>query len=174
MDSKKIKNQKGQSIFEFLIFLPLLVMLIGVFYSFGNSLNMSINQQKQVRGYFYYITKGNSYGITYGNLKELKDAGIRKVGMFSLGWRIKESSSGKNSFATCTKIVSSLSGGDEDCDSDSRVAEGASKFIRAFTMYGICTNSFAALDNGYFAGNVDPDSGTRMNQVGFSNCSLSK
>ncbi len=174
MDFKKIKNQKGQSIFEFLIFLPLFVMLIGVFYSFGNSLNMSINQQKQVRGYFYHLLKGNSYGISYNNLLELKNTGIRKVGMFSLGWRIKETANGKKSFSACTKIVSSLSGGEEECDSNTRVAEGSSKFVRAFTMYGICTNSFVDLGNGTFAGSVDPDSGTRMNQVGFSNCSLSK
>lgn len=174
MVDKKNKNQKGQSLFEFLVFMPLLVMLMGVFYSFGGALSMSINQQKAVRGYFYQLLKGNSYGITYSDLANLSNLGTKKVGMFSIGWRIKDAGGGKSSFGSCFKVSNIFSGSDdEDCFGNVRPTEGSSRFIRAFTAYGICTNSYVE-NGGYFYWSEDPNNGARSNQVGFSNCSLSK
>ena len=54
-------NSKGQAMFEFIIFLPFVVVLFKMFLNIGGAINGSINQQKQLRGYFYYLNKGNSY-----------------------------------------------------------------------------------------------------------------
>ncbi len=172
---KMITNdEKGQSLFEFIIFLPLMVMLFGVFYSVGSGINMSINQQKFTRGYFYQLLKGNSYGMSYGNVRELADAGVKRVGMFSIGWRIKEERNGSDSFGACVKVMNFLnSSDDEECFSSERPKEGSSKFIRAFTMYGICTNHFVE-SNGLIYSNIDPGGAARSNQIGLRNCSLIK
>ncbi len=169
-----LKNSSGQSLFEFIIFLPLFVILFGVFYSFGNSINMSINQQKAVRGYFYHLLKGNSYGISYNDLKSLSDAGIKKVGFSSIGWRVKSKNGDKESFGNCYKVPNFLGGSDdEECDSPDRPKEGSSKFIRAFTVYGICTNNYVEA-GGVFYTSEDPGGSARSNQIGMENCSLQK
>jgi hypothetical protein len=49
----KFLNQEGQAVFELLIFLPFLLFLYTIYYTAGNAINGSINQQKAVRGYFY-------------------------------------------------------------------------------------------------------------------------
>lgn len=171
---KKIKNQKGQSLFEFLVFMPLLVMLIGVFYSFGSGLNMSINQQKAVRGYFFHLLKGNSYGINFPDLVYLSNAGVKRVGVFSIGWRVKESSGGKQSFGSCFKVSNVLAKNDgEECEGSDRPTEGSSRFIRAFTMYGLCGNSFVE-SNGSYYWSEDPGDAGRSNQIKFEDCTLSK
>lgn len=174
MDFKISKNQKGQSLFEFIIFMPLLVMLIGVFYSFGNSINMSINQQKAVRGYFYHLLKGNSYGVNYQDLKQLNDQGIKRVGMYAIGWRAREANAGKDSFGSCMRVLNFLSGDDgEECDGFDRPTDGSSRFIRSFTAYGICIGQFVE-SNGRFYISEDPSDAGRSNQIGFANCSLAK
>lgn len=173
MVDKKNKNQKGQSLFEFLVFMPLLVMLMGVFYSFGSSISMSINQQKAVRGYFFHLLKGNSYGINFPDLAQLASQGTRKVGMFSIGWRIKDAGGGKNSFGSCFKVSNIFSGNDdEDCYGEARPVEGSSRFIRAFTAFGICSNSYVE-SGGNFYWSEDPENGGRSNQITIGNCSLS-
>ena len=64
-NSKKLKKislkEEGQAIFELLVFLPVFLFLFVVIYNIGNSINISINQQKATRRYFYYIQKGNSF-----------------------------------------------------------------------------------------------------------------
>lgn len=171
---KKIKSQKGQSLFEFLVFLPLLVMLIGVFYSFGSAMSMSINQQKAVRGYFYHLLKGNSYGINFPDLVYMSGQGTKRVGMFSIGWRARESGGGKHSFGSCFRVSNIFAGSDnEDCDGPERPTEGSSRFIRSFTAYGICGNSFVE-SNGSFYWSEDPENAGRSNQIKWEDCSLSK
>lgn len=171
MEVKKFKNQKGQSLFEFLIFLPLLVMLIGVFYSFGGAMSMSINQQKAVRGYYFHLLKGNSFGISYPDLVELEKKGTRKVGFFSLGWRFKAEGEAK-SYGSCFKINNMLSGNDgEECLDGDRPTEGSSRYIRAFTAFGLCGNNFVEQGGRYYW-SEDPANGGRGNQIGLANCSL--
>lgn len=134
-----LKNQKGQAVFELVIFLPFLIFLYSIYYTTGNSISSSINQQKAVRGYFYSLTKGNSYLNSKEDLREYSSAGIKAVGFSSLGWREKTTDGGKNAFAPCFKFTSLLKNeSTEECDSPERDEESSSRFIRVFTYYGIC------------------------------------
>lgn len=135
---KKIfKNQKGQAIFEFIIFMPFLVLLYTILYTVGNSINGSINQQKAVRGYFYTLVKSNSYLLNAVDIAELKNKAINKAGFFAIGW--SEKKQGETRFAPCFKFSSMVKGtSPEDCDDSKRPDEGSSTYIRLFTAYGVC------------------------------------
>lgn len=134
---KKLDN-KGQAIFELIIFLPFLVIFYSIIYSVGNALNSSINQQKAVRGYFYAITKGNSYLNTFSNLKELTGRGLNKVGFASIGWRERSENDGGDSYAPCFSFPQLMkSGVDDECDKPDRSSD-TSRHIRVYTAYGVC------------------------------------
>ncbi len=134
---KKILNQKGQAIFEFLIFIPFLAFLYTIFYTVGNSINGSIAEQKSVRGYFYTLVKGNSYLLRKQDLADLRSKGIRKAGFFSIAW--SEKSDGENRYAHCFPFASMFkNASDEECNSKVRPMEGSSVYVRLFTAYGVC------------------------------------
>ncbi len=139
VDKTLLKNQKGQAVFEMIIFLPFLVFLYSIYSTAGNSISGSINQQKAVRSYFYAITKGNSYLNTRTDLKQYLNATLETVGFSSLGWREKTNGDGKSAFAPCFKFSSLLKNSStEECDSPQRDEEGSSRYIRVFTYYGVC------------------------------------
>lgn len=137
-----LSNEKGQAVFELIIFLPFLVFLYTVYSTAGNSINGSINQQKAVRGYFYSLLKGNSYVNSMADLEEFSQKSISTVGFSALGWREKSASGQRDSFAPCFKFSSILKNdSNEECDSDSREGddgEKLSRYVRVFTFYGIC------------------------------------
>lgn len=134
-----LKNQKGQAVFELIIFLPFLMFLYSIFYTAGNSISGSINQQKAVRGYFYSLTKGNSYLNTKLDLIEYSKGTISSVGFSALGWREKTTDQGSNGFSPCFKFSSMLKNNiNEPCDSPDRDEAGSSRNIRVFTYYGVC------------------------------------
>ncbi len=139
VDKKIFQNQKGQALFELIIFLPFLIFLYSIYYTTGNSISGSINQQKAVRGYFYSLTRGNSYLNTMQELESFGDKGIKTVGFSALGWREKSTNGGQNAFAPCFKFSSLLKNeSTEECDSSEREEEGSSRYIRVFTFYGVC------------------------------------
>ncbi len=135
---QKFLNQKGQALFEMILFLPFLMFLYTIYYTAGNSISGSINQQKAVRGYFYSLVKGNSYVIPLVDLRNFKmNSGITKVGFNTVGWN--DHLTGKQSFAPCFKFSSLLKNNStETCDGNERDEEGTSHFIRLFTFYGVC------------------------------------
>jgi len=138
----KIKNERGQAFFELIIFLPFLIFLYTIFYTVGNSINGSINQQKAVRGYFYQLLKGNSY-ITSAVDLDGYGGSITSVGFFALGWNEKLEG-GRIPIAPCFAFTSMLrNGSSEDCESPARPIPDASSFVRVFTMYGICGPVFS-------------------------------
>lgn len=143
--SKKFLNQKGQALFEMILFLPFLLFLYTIYYTAGNSISGSINQQKAVRGYFYGIVKGNSYIVSLSELKEFSKGGLKRVGFNSVGW--KERFEGKESIAPCFKFSSLLKNGStEECEGKEREEEGSSRFIRLFTYYGVCGPNYIESD----------------------------
>ena len=139
-----LKNQKGQAIFELIIFIPFLVFLYTIYSTAGNSISASINQQKAVRGYFYSLVRGNSYVNTLADLEEFASNNILMVGFSTVGWREKSDKTGKQAFGPCFKFTSLLKGGssNEDCDAPERETDsrgnGITHFIRVFTFYGVC------------------------------------
>ncbi len=133
-----VSDQKGQALFELIIFLPFLIFLYTIYYTAGSSINASINQQKSVRGYFYSLVKGNSYINSLPELEELSGFSIKMVGFSAVGWREK-SEDGKKAFAPCFKFSSILKNtSTEECDDSSREEGGKTRNIRVFTFYGVC------------------------------------
>jgi hypothetical protein len=140
--NKIFKSNKGQSVFEFIIFAPFLVFMYTIFYTAGNSINGSINQQKALRGYFYHILKGNSYITSHSDIKKFRDNGVSIVGFMGLGWREHDKNE-RDSFAPCFKFSSILKNNStEECDDSKREEEGMSRFVRVFTYYGVCGPTF--------------------------------
>ncbi len=173
---KILKNQKGQALFELIVFLPLLMILYTIYATTGNSINGSINQQKAVRGYFYGLLKGNSYINTMGDLDEYSEKNITTVGFSALGWREKSRNNGGNSFAPCFKFSSVLKNdSSEECDSDTREedsdGERISRYVRVFTFYGICGPVYTKTSDGG-AGNFYEVNPTQQNNPG--NCILAR
>lgn len=149
-----LRNQNGQSLFEFIIFVPFLVFFYTIFYTAGNSINGSINQQKAVRGYYYSLVKGNSYLLTFNDLENLKNFSINTAGFFGIGWF--EHQTGNQRFAPCFEFNSILKNNTtEKCDGQERDIPGSSsRFVRIFTYYGVCgatyTLSSKPLANGRY------------------------
>jgi len=144
---KNSKDNSGQAIFEFLVFVPLLLGLYGIIVNITGSINASINQQKSTRGYFYNILKGNSMFPSNIDLNGLSSIGT--VNFFTIGYRERSASGGVTSFAPCYKLQSLLSeGNSETCDNpDFQDAE--SQFIRVYTAYGVCGPTLSISENGY-------------------------
>jgi hypothetical protein len=138
----KLKNEKGQALFEMIIFLPFLMFMYMIFYTVGNSISGSINQQKAVRSYFYRLVKGNSYIVPAIDLTTFANEGHKQVGFYAIGW--KEKLDGKVPVANCFKFSSMLKNGStEECDSNKRDQSGSSRYVRIFTMYGVCGPIFS-------------------------------
>jgi hypothetical protein len=133
-DTKNINSEKGQAIFEFLVFLPLLILLYILSVSVNGAINASINQQKITRGYLYARLKNNS---TYPPPDLLKSS-IRSAGMFVTGWREKTLGDTEGvPLAPCFPIpVFGEASNKDTCDAGG--SETTTGFIRVETVYGIC------------------------------------
>lgn len=146
---KFLGNEDGQALFEFVVFLPLVLVLSGLLIVTGNSINASINQQKATRGYFYFYIQNNS---RLPNKKDLENwhgsIGLNNIGHFSLGWSEKLAS-GSTPFTTCFKY-NALFGDikdDETCD-EPDLEEAATSYIRPATAYGVCSESYSSSIDG--------------------------
>lgn len=170
--NRKFNSENGQALFEMIIFLPFLIFLFTIFYTAGNAINGSINQQKALRGYFYQVVKGNSYLLTHEDLKSHSSNGIKIAGFNAIGWNetlINE----KRSMAPCFKFSNFLkSNSKEECESPDREEEGSSQIIRVFTMYGVCGPTY--FENQEFDGSGKFYSILPEGQSGISSCTLSK
>lgn len=144
MAAKKIKsnlrNENGQALFELIVFLPLMIFMLTIIYTIGNSINASINQVKATRRYFYYISKGNSRLPDKSDLQKFLAAGMLQPSMSSVAWT--ESRDGEKSYSACYKI-NTLFGADTDDDcKEPKIEEEKTQFIRIFTAYGVCGEEF--------------------------------
>jgi hypothetical protein len=140
-------NQRGQAVFEMILFLPILMFLYTIYYTVGNAISGSINQQKAVRGYYYARMKGNSYVETSNELKYLHSRGIGRVGFSALGWAQRTDKNGPP-YAPCFSFSSLLKNNSgETCDGKDRDSPDSSRFIRLFTVYGVCGASYSVDPN---------------------------
>lgn len=129
-----------------IIFLPFLIFIFTIFYTVGNALSGTINQQKAVRGYYYQLVKGNSYLVPPSDLNDYKDAGMEKIGFFAIGWT--ETDGNTKLTGNCFKFSSMLkSGSTEECESGARDPAEQSSFVRTFTMYGVCGPIYSVENN---------------------------
>jgi len=145
-ERNKINNQKGQALIEFFLFLPIILVLFGVTLKITGAINGSINQNKAVRGYFYYLIKGNS---KIPNPEELgaMSSGSTLVGMFAIGWMDYLDS--MEPVSSCYKIDDLVTEANDTCDKTDSITSTdpvISKYIRAYSVYGICTPYLYSID----------------------------
>ena len=141
---EKKRKDKGQSLFEFVVFLPFLLFVLVIMFTVGNAINGSINQQKATRRYFFYINKGNSTLPRSDYLRELAGDGLERVGAVSLGWREKSAAqdTAAPAYATCYSLPTLFGKVDGDeCDKPSQ--DEGSNFIRIYTQFGLCGETYA-------------------------------
>lgn len=144
MDVKK--NQKGQAVLEFMVFLPFILMMYSLTMSLGNSINASINQQKVTRGYFYYRMAGDSTAPQPRRGNEGFLNNMRVIGMSVRGWMKRLVSN--NPEAPCYKF-NLLLGEDSDDICEEAYSEPSTQFIRVGTVYGICGATYARNQTGF-------------------------
>ena len=160
---KNLNNEKGQAIFEFILFLPFLILLFTIMSTVGNSINGSINQQKATRAYFFNLTKGNSFVPNRKDLTNYKNVGNFNVGMAGLGW-IKRLEN-RNPVAPCYKLNTFYGSedGPESCD-EPTTAASTTRFIKVFTYFGLCGESYTAPNSDVFQ--------EASSQKGFETCKI--
>jgi hypothetical protein len=160
----KMKKQKGQALFEFIFFMPFMLLLVTLFLNFGGSINGSINQQKATRGYFYSLLMNNSTTPTLDMLKSLQP--LDSVGASIAGWSSDEVTGGKTPLGACYRLSNFMTSGPSDkCEDPRDPAAKATNFVRIYTAYGVCSASFRK-ENGKFEYDI-------MNQSnGGTSCSI--
>lgn len=138
------KNQKGQALVEFLVFLPFMLMIYSVTHSMSNAIFASINQQKALRGYFYFKTAGNSHipAPTAGAGGDFF-SDKRQFGFQAFGWM--ERLDGEEPVAPCFKFNLLLGQDDED-ECEESYSEPTTQFIRVMTVYGVCGASYVRVN----------------------------
>lgn len=136
---KRKRNQKGQGIVEFLIFLPFIIMMYSVTMSLSNAINASINQQKITRAYWHYRNMNNSTIPRPRRRGSETTNNWNKFGMEVMGW--SERIEGDTPVAPCYKFVLPLGESDGDVCDESYSGQ-SSQFIRVQTVYGMCGVSY--------------------------------
>ena len=139
-----LKNEKGQALFEFITFLPLMLMIYTLSLSVNNSIFGSINQNKIARGYFFANIRSNP---TIPNNSTLDNgAWDQSWGHFFIGWA-KDVKGGKIPVSTCFKVISMFKPIEDDSCEDSPggggIGSGATtQFIRPTTVFGLCGETY--------------------------------
>lgn len=133
---KIIENEKGQSIIEFVIFLPFLLMMYTVTMSIANAINGSLNQQKVTRAYFYYTLQNNStFPRPYrgGASQPYNQWGM--FGMQIMGWT--EKMVNEEPVMTCYKLKLPL-GKNKSDSCEKAYQDKTTQYVRIGTVYGAC------------------------------------
>lgn len=141
MDVKRkiLKNEKGQALVEFLLFLPFMLIMYSITLSISNSINASINQQKVTRNYFYYLHQNTSH-MPRASRGGSSPVGTWNVfGMSIIGWM--EDIVGNQPMATCFKFRVPLGETDDDACEDG-YDKTTTQFIRVGTVYGVCGTTY--------------------------------
>lgn len=141
--------QRGQALFELIVFLPVFLYMIKIVFDYGDALNNSINQIKVVRSY-YHFTNANDSNLP--NLKFSQDfvgKGIQSyIGSDAYSWSNEKTSSGVAAMGSCVKVFSFLGSGitGDSCEAP-QVEEAKTQFIRMYSAYGVCTGTWAVAQN---------------------------
>ncbi|GAB4015297.1 MAG: hypothetical protein Fur0010_14150 [Bdellovibrio sp.] len=137
-------DENGQALFELIVFLPLMIFMLTIIFTVGNSINASINQVKATRRYFYYLAKGNSRLPDKDDLNVLLANGFSNVSMSALGWResFDGSDAAGKSYSSCYKINTLFSNDSNDECKVPAIEDKKTQFIRIYTGYGICGEDF--------------------------------
>lgn len=131
-----LRDEKGQALFEFIIFIPFLMMLYSLTLTISNALNASINQQKAARGYFYYLRQNDSRFPSPSRDEGLDPLdSFKTFSMTIIGWADKFD--GQVPVSPCFEFKLPI--GDLEGDScDNSYQEEKTQFVRVGTVYGVC------------------------------------
>ena len=145
MDVKKklniLKNEKGQGLIEFFLFLPFILMMYSICLSLASSINASINQQKVARGYFYYKMSNNTMIPGPRRDGRTPEANWDTYSMHVNIWAESQLNGSDKVKATCFKFEVPL--GESSGDSCEQGYSGrTTQYIRVATAYGICGNTY--------------------------------
>lgn len=155
------KSERGQAIFEFVIFIPFLLIFIATLVTVIGAVNGSINQVKATRNYFYMLANNNSMLPATKLLLELKNTkGLGLIGISSVAWRVK--AQGESSLAPCYKIATFVGETPVGEECDARFEESFSTFIKVKTMYGLCATTYDTTGNPRIAHEVSSGSQSCM------------
>ena len=151
MKQKKVnKKNEGQALFEFIFFLPIMVVFLFILFSIGNSINCSINQQKISRSYFYARIKNNSMmPLVESRQEQVKNLSFQSMGMFYIGWKEKFKSGASadgdgDPVAPCYKMNVPTKNYEETCDDYDKERIN---FIRVGTVYGACGATYLNINS---------------------------
>ncbi len=157
MKKKKLLDEKGQALFEAMIFIPIFLYLVVMLINIGNSINVAINQNQATRAYTYFVMKGNSDGLGRSDLAALSGT-FTEVGSFIIGWS-QDYVNNTNPIASSFHIPTLpwAEAEDENCKDKSNAQD--TNCIKVFTLYGVCGESFVNSGSGLFR-TLDPTSGS--------------
>lgn len=150
---KNLKDHKGQAIFELIVFLPLFLYMTKVMFDYGDAINHSINQNKAVRGYYFYTISNDSNAPNFEFSKDFYTRGgmvgaNAVIGQDSYAWSVESTAGGRRPKGSCVQVPSFLG---NDLASDECLApaveDGKTRFIRAYSSFGICTGSWTNIDS---------------------------
>lgn len=136
------RRQQGQAIFEFIVFLPFLLLVLFSVVHIGAAINGSINQQKAVRGYFYNLVEHDSMLPSSNNISDIASRGVKHIGFWALGWQEKQN--GESPVAPCYRMPLFGKAANQDSEECETPQDGRdrSQFIRVYTMYGVCGEDY--------------------------------
>lgn len=163
----KKKNQEGQALIEFVLFLPFMLMMYMSILTIGNSINASINQQKITRGFYYYRLANNSTMPRPRRQADEPSNGWQLFGMQILGWA--DGFEGNNPFSACFKFNLPFDDEDEECRDT--YTELRSQYIRTETVYGVCGATYIK-DPGSRQNIRQPDGNTPAANTSADACSI--
>lgn len=133
-------DAKGQSLIEFIIFLPLFLLVYSFVTPYMSAIYGSINQQKITRHYFYYYTKNHSFlpKAEYNNAF-YQGLNLNSFGMMFMGY-----AENFNQNVPISPCYEGSFGEENSCTAS--YSKKASSFIRVATVYGLCTATYLQKD----------------------------
>jgi hypothetical protein len=138
---KLSNSEQGQALIEFIIFLPLMLIMYVTLVSLGNAINGSINQQKITRGYFYARVLNNST-IPKPSDRDQSYKNWSQFGMFFIGYA--ERKEGNTPVAACYKLELPTPSGESSCD---KYSGTSTTYVRVETAFGICGGTYIRNNN---------------------------
>src|SRR5690606_23147432 len=109
MVARNLKLQKGQAIFELIVFLPLFLYMTKIMFDYGDAINHSINQNKVVRGYYFYTISNDSNAPNLAFSKDFYTRGRIQgpdavIGSDSYAWSSESTRDGRKPNGSCVKV----------------------------------------------------------------------
>lgn len=140
------RNESGQALFEFIFFLPFMIIFYTTIVHIAGAINGSINQQKVVRNIFFARLKGNpTVPAARLAVRLAQDQNVQYMGMYSFIWAVRAESSGvdQTPIAACYNIPIYGIQDPEECDTARPDPDdNSSPNVIVKTGFGICGMSY--------------------------------